>query len=385
MILSDVLLGCAVYSALCVVMTAVNFGLLPHLSGDRPVSEEDASLVSIVVPARDEERSIEVGLRSLLAQRYPRFEVIVVDDRSTDATPAILSRLSSDARLRVVPGVEPPPGWLGKPHALAQGARAASGEILLFVDADVLYEPETLARAMGRLQRRRLEFLALLPRMVSGTFWEHVLMPNLLCAVFFGPAFLANSRWPRRLAAGGGAGNLVRRSAYDAVGGHEALRSSVIDDVRLAILVKSSGRPVGVVLASDLVAVRMYFGFREVWNGFTKNVAYAFGGLSGAAFLLIALWWTVAGILPAAVLIAALAGAPVPPASALYAAVSVGLLLLARVILAVGLSERLWPALFHPVMTAVWAALLFRSLYQRIVRRSVSWRGREFDARKAGF
>jgi hypothetical protein len=230
-----------------------------------------------------------------------------------------------------------------------------------------------------------VDFVGLLPRLETASFWEHVLMPNLLCAVFFGPSFLVNARRPKWLAVGGGAGNLVRRRVYEAIGGHGTLRNSVVDDVRLAVAVKRAGYSARAVLADDLVAVRMYEGFREIWGGFTKNIAYAFGGVAGAAFLLFALLWTAAGILPSGVLLAAAAGVSVPRAAVLAAAASYAALLLARIVLASGSSDKIWPAFFHPVMVAVWAALLVRSLYQRIVRRSVVWRGRAFDARKAGF
>lgn len=385
--LTPVLIACAVYSALCLVFVGVNFALVPRLSRESSGAPGEGAVspfLSIVVPARNEERGIGAAVRSMLAQDYPFLEVVVVNDRSTDRTAEIL-RAIADSRLRVIDGAEPPPGWLGKPHALAQGASAARGEILLFVDADVRYAPEAVRRAVVFLDTRRVDFVGLLPRLETASFWEHVLMPNLLCAVFFGPSFLVNARRPKWLAAGGGAGNLVRRRVYEAIGGHEPLRASVIDDVRLAVAVKRAGYPVRVVLADDLVAVRMYVGFREIWGGFTKNVAYAFGGAAGVAFLLFAVLWTAAGILPPLVVLAAAAGFAVSHTALAAAIAACAALLLARVVLAAASNERIWPALFHPVMVAVWAALLVRSLYQRMVRRSVVWRGRAFDARKAGF
>ena len=380
-----VLLGiCAVYSAICLVMLVANLALLPRLSRAEPVRGQ-APLLSIVVPARNEERAIEAAVRSLLAQDYPRFEVIVVEDRSTDRTADILRGLATDLRLRVVNGVELPEGWLGKPHALFQGSRAARGALLLFVDADVRYRSDAVSRAVGDLTAQRADFLVLFPRFELGSFWEEVLMPNLVCAVFFGPAFLINFRWPRWFAAGGGAGNLVRRSAYDAVGGHETLRASVVDDVRLGYSVKQAGFRLRVTLANEHVAVRMYSGFREVWDGFTKNVAYACSGWAAVVFLSLSLLWTVVAILPPAVLLAAAAGARIAPADVARAAVSFSLLIGARAILAAALRDKIWPSLTHPLMAAVWAALVARSLFHRLVRRRLVWRGRSFDARKAGF
>ncbi len=365
-------------------MLVANLALMPRLSRAEPVRGQ-APLLSIVVPARNEERAIEAAVRSLLAQDYPSFEVIVVEDRSTDRTADILRGLATDLRLRVVSGVEPPEGWLGKPHALFQGSRAARGELLLFVDADVRYRSDTVSRAVGDLTAQRADSLVLFPRFEVGSFWEEVLMPNLICSVFFGPAFLINFRWPRWLAAGGGAGNLVRRSAYEAVGGHETLRASVVDDVRLGYTLKQAGFRLRVTLANEHVEVRMYSGFREVWDGFTKNVAYACSGLAAVIFLSLSLLWTVVAILPPAVLVAAAAGARIVPIDVARAAISLSLLIGARVILAAALGDKIWPSVTHPLMAAVWAGLLARSLFHRLVRRKLLWRGRAFDARKAGF
>ncbi|MEP6768444.1 MAG: glycosyltransferase [Acidobacteriota bacterium] len=384
--LHAVLTVCAAYSAFCLVSLLVNLAALPRLSREAPASGE-APFVSIVVPARNEERAIGPALRSLLGQDYPpaKMEVIVVDDRSTDGTRRILTSLETEPRLRVIDGVEPPPGWLGKPHALFQGSRAARGAWLLFVDADVRYRPDVVSRAIGYVVRERADFAALLPRLETAGFWESVLMPNLLCAVFFAPAFLANRPRPRWLAAGGGAGNLIRRAAYDAIGGHESLRGSVIDDVRLAVASKQAGFATRAVLSHELVAVRMYHGFREVWDGFTKNIAYAMGGVTGVAFAALSLVWTAVALLPPAVLAAALFGVSLPARDVALAGASAGLLVLARALLSKALRDRVWPSLTHPLMAAVWAALLVRSVHQRLIRRTVPWRGRNFDARKAGF
>lgn len=392
MLLHAVLGACVVYAVLCLVLVVANALRLPRLSRTPTSAGAAASrpgplpLVSIVVPARDEEREIERAVASLLAQDYASFEVIVVDDRSEDRTGEILRRLAAgDARLKVLDGAEPPAGWLGKPHALFQGQRAARGELLLFVDADILYAPDALRRAVAFLESRGADFLALMPRAEAKGFWENVLLPNLECAIYFAPWFLVTARRPRWLAPGGGAGNLVRRRAYDAVGGHAALRASVVDDVRLATEVKRAGFPTELVIADDLVSVRIYRGFREVWNGFTKNVAYVLNGVMGAAVALWMLAWTILSILPPAVLVAAWAGASITPADVDRAALAWGVLVAARVVLAVVLRKPPWAALTQPLMAALWAGLLVRSAWRRFVRRSLVWRGREFDARDAGF
>jgi chlorobactene glucosyltransferase len=364
----------------------VNEWLIPRLPRDR-AAPEAGPRVSIVIPARNEERDVEAAVRSHLAQDYRDFEVVVVEDRSTDATPRILERLlREDSRLRVVPGAELPEGWLGKPHALSQGAARASGELVLFADADVRYHPRALSEAMAYLAAQKLDFLMLIPQFEMRGFWENVLMPYLLVAFFQAPSFLANWQRPRWIAAGGGAGNLVRRAVYEGVGGHRALADSVVDDVRLAFAVKSAGYRVGLVRADDRVSVRMYHGFREVFDGFTKNFAYVYQGPAGLLLFGITVLTLGTGLLPAGALVAnLLGGLHLPAADIVLAAVACGLVVFSRVVLAVSSSEPLWPALTHPIMAAVWSGILFRSLFHRFIRRRLTWRGRTFAARRARF
>lgn len=384
-LLHAVLIFAAAAAGAALLSLAASLLSIRRLSGNRP-RQTRLPPVSVLVPARNEERDIEAAVGSLIAQEYPDLEVIVVDDRSTDATAAILARLSeSSPRLRVIRGEEPPPGWLGKPHALWQAYRAASGELLLFVDADVRYGPRAVDDAVRFLESDRADLLALLPRLEARGFWENVLMPYLLVSIFFGPGWLAERDRFRWIAAGGGAGNLVRRRAYESAGGHAAIRDSVIDDIRLALTLKRAGFRVRIARAEDAVAVRMYRGFREVWDGFTKNVAYAFEGPLGVVLGLLTSAMTVAMIVPPVVLAAALAGAAVPPPDLRLAAGATGGYLLARAILAAALKDPVWPALANPVMALVWDALIVRSLYRRFIRRRLVWRGREFDARAARF
>jgi chlorobactene glucosyltransferase len=339
-----------------------------------------------VIPARNEERDIEAAVRSHLAQDYPNLEVIVVEDRSTDGTAGILVRLrAEDPRLEVVPGVEPPAGWLGKPHAVFQGARRARGEYLLFADADVFYAPTAVSEAVALCEGRRLDLLAFFPQLEMRGFWENVLMPYISLSYFFGPAFLINSDAQRRFAAGGGAGMLVRAASYRAAGGHEALRDSVIDDIHLAIRVRRAGGRCRMVLADDRVRLRMYHGFREVFDGFTKNIAYAFEGWLGASLAIMTAFTFVASTVPVFVLVAYAAGLAVPGRDVALAGLAVGVTVLARSGLALFLRYPMWAALTQPLTAVVWAAMMARSFAWRFLRREVLWRGRRFHASRAGF
>jgi chlorobactene glucosyltransferase len=210
-------------------------------------------------------------------------------------------------------------------------------------------------------------------------------MPFLIGAFYGGLGAFANRERPRWLALGSGAGNLIRRSAYDAIGGHESLKASVIDDVALALATKRAGFRTCAARAEDRVSVRMYYGFREVCAGFTKNIAYAYNGWLGAVLFFMTSAWFVLALAPPVFLLVALAGVPLASRDVALAIAGTALPMLARVILAAAVRDPLWPSVTHPIMAAVWAGIASRSLYQRVVRRRLTWRGREFDARDASF
>jgi chlorobactene glucosyltransferase len=385
-LLHAILAASAALGAVCLVFFAVNAGTIPRLSRTRRSSGPVLPKVSVVIPARNEARDIEAAVRSHLAQDYPDLEVIVVDDRSTDATPEVLARLAAaDARLCVVRGVEPPPGWMGKPHALYQGVARAGSELVLLADADVRYDPPALREAVDLLVSRRLDLITFFPRVEMKGFWENVLMPYLAAAYMYGPAFVINSDVQKRFAAGGGSGMLVRRDALDAAGGYEALRESVIDDIGLAIRVRRSGGRCRMVLADDRVRIRMYRGFREVVDGFTKNIAYVFEGWTGALLAFSTMFSWIAWTLPFVVLVAGLAGAPVPAVDLSLAAIALALVIVARIVLALFLGYPLWPAVTHPLLATVWMGIAARSFAWRFLRRRVLWRGRHYDSARARF
>lgn len=360
---------------LTLLRTIVNLLVVPRLRAQRPLRAQSglrSPRVSVIIPARDEERAIERTVRGMLAQQYTDLEIIVVDDRSSDGTGRVLEDLAEeDSRLRVLHGVEPPEGWLGKPWALHQGSLLATGELLLFVDADVAYEPDAVASAVHHFQSRDIAMLALLPRLRTEGFWEHVLMPNLAMTLFaFLPLWMSNLTRLPRLGVGGGTGNLVLRSAYQEAGGHEALRDAVIDDVGLARLLRRSGARTEVVRAEQQVSVRMYHGGGEVIRGFTKNTFAALGYsyVAGAVVFILSF---VLHVFPYVV---AATGDPL-------ALAIVGLITITRIVLFVALGDRLDNAvLAHPLMVTVWAWILLRSMWITGIRRQVHWRGRIYDA-----
>lgn len=358
---------------LALIRTILNLALIPRLRAEGKAWHEP--LVSVVIPARDEARIIERTVRAFLAQTYPNLEIVVVNDRSTDGTGEIV-RAISDERLRIIDGEEPPPGWLGKPWALHQGSRLARGELLLFVDADVVYAPAAVQAAVAHLEPRRLALLSLLPYFQMVGFGENAAMPMMAMTCFtFMPAWISNRSSLAALAIGGGTGNLVVREVYEETGGHEALKDSVVDDVALARQVRRSGRATEIVRADDLVSLRMYHGLAEVVEGFTKN-AFAVFGRSYVAGLLILAGCVIFHILPYGL---ALSGGRISMASVVLISVT-------RLILFRSLRYRLDNALLlHPVMVTIWLWIFLRSMWLTGIRRKLLWRGRTYDARQTRF
>jgi chlorobactene glucosyltransferase len=352
--------------------TLLNLALVPRLKRGMPDSQP---LVSIIIPARDEARVIGATVRALLASTWRDFELIVVDDRSTDGTGAA-ARAVDDARLIVIDGEEPPPGWLGKPWALHQGSLRARGELLLFIDADIIYEPDALAAAIAAFQRGRVDMLTFLPDIRMKGFWEHAVMPNLAMFAFtVVPAWLSNHSKLPILGVGGGTGNLVRREAYDAAGGHEALKDAVIDDVALARLFRHAGRTTAALRADGFISVRMYHGLREIVHGFTKNMFAVFGRNYLLAVVMV-IFAAVGNLLP---FVLAFTGDR-------FAIASVALITLIRIIVFAVFGYSILAAIFlHPLMIAVWEWILLRSMWITGFRRQLPWRGRVYDARATRF
>lgn len=358
---------------MALIRTIVNLTLIPRLhAGMRPASEP---LVSVIIPARDEAHIIELTVRAFLAQTYANLEVIVVNDRSTDGTGDIVRAINDD-RLTVIDGIEPPDGWLGKPWALHQGSGVARGELLLFVDADVVYAPPAIRAAVAHREMRTPFLLSLLPHFEMRGFGENAAMPMLAMTCFsFLPTWLSNRTRFAALAIGGGTGNLVSRDAYENAGGHEALRNSVVDDVALARLIRRSGGATETVRADDLVSLHMYNGLAAVVEGFTKN-AFAVFGRSYVTGLLLTAGSVVFHILPYAM---ALTGDRVSIATIVIISIT-------RLVLFRSLRYRLDAALFlHPVMAAIWTWIFIRSIWLTGIRRQLLWRGRTYDARHTRF
>jgi len=254
------------------------FAALPRLARHEP-SLSDAptatgELVSVVIPARNEAESIRTVLRSVLGSAYEPFEVLVVDDRSTDDTASIVERLvAEDPRLRLVPGETLPEGWYGKPWACFQGYRAARGGILLFTDADTRHEPELLGRAVGARHQVNADLVTISPRQRCESFWERLIMPQiwLLLGLRYHPAAVNRARRARDVIANGQF-ILTTREAYEAAGTHSAVRHEVAEDLALAQTYLAAGRRLYFAFADGLMETRMYRSLGGLIEGWSKNI-----------------------------------------------------------------------------------------------------------------
>jgi glycosyltransferase involved in cell wall biosynthesis len=255
---------------------------LPWIKDFPPIAGTNVPRISLLFAARDEEEKLPGALATLAQLDYPEVEIIGVDDRSEDATGRILDEFAaSHPRFRAIHVKELPAGWLGKPHALQQAYEASSGEWLLFTDADVRFKSDVLRRAMTMISERKLDHLSLFGDVEMVGFWEKVVV------TFFGMAFhmaTAPSEVinPKSGAyVGVGAFQLLKRSAYEAVGTHRRLAMEVVDDMKLGKIVKQAGFRSAVAVAQDFVVVRWHSGVRNLINGVTKNF-FAGSGFSVA-------------------------------------------------------------------------------------------------------
>jgi len=353
------------------------------LTPDAPGAADDAPMVSIIVAAKDEQANLEPCVRSLLAQDYPRFEVIICDDRSSDGTGAIADRLAAEEpRVRAFHIDRLPEGWCGKNHAIVRGAEAARGEWLCTTDADCRWGcPRALSVAMRHAADQRAHLLSVLPVLETQTLWEAIVQPvcSGVMMIWFHPDKVNDPARPNAYA--NGAFVLIRRDVYREIGTHEAIRDKVMEDMHLARRVKQAGRSLRVVRSHDLYSVRMYRTFGELMRGWCRIFLGSFGRLRR---LLVS--WTVLavmGLLPYAAAVVGFAHAASSGSAWAWAcgvagaaAVVTQLSVICRYYRLLG--ERAWMALSYPLgclaaMTAVaWAILKLRP------GATLTWRGTSY-------
>ena len=257
-------------------IAVLNFYTFPHLQPDVP---EKTPKIPVLMPARNEADKIAATVRAVLAQNYPDFEVILLDDHSTDET-ARLAREAAhgNARFRLLRGEPLPAGWLGKNWACQQLAQKASGEWLFFLDADVRLAPGALRSIAAACEESQADLLSIFPRQTTKTLGEKLVVPLINYAVLaYLPVLAAHHAPYASLSAANGQALLFRRTAYERIGGHAAVRDTIIEDMAMARKIKAAGLKLRLVEGGDLISCRMYENWAQVRDGFAKNILAGYG------------------------------------------------------------------------------------------------------------
>jgi len=261
--------------ALLVIITLYSW--LDHFNAPRlkEVYKDDRELplISVLVPARNEEANIANCLESLIKQDYANYEIIIIDDNSIDKTYEIaMDYAKKYPNIKVIKCPEKPEGWLGKSYALHFGVKEASGDYFAFIDADVTLSSQILSKAFWFLNEKKADMISLLPTLINKTFWEHVVQPVMgYMIVLSYPHYLVNNPKSSRVVANGQF-LLFKREAYFKIGGHEAIKSQLVEDVELARLIKKNNLRYFIVLALDDMKTHMYHSLRDIWRGWGKSI-----------------------------------------------------------------------------------------------------------------
>lgn len=356
-------------------------------AGDSTSRTIDPPLVSVLIPARNEEhRVLTECVRSILAQDYERFEVIAVNDRSTDRTLALLEAIATnDERLRVIEGEELPAEWLGKPYAMQQAVNLARGEWILATDADMIFDRRALRTAMDHVLKAKGDAMTLIPHFEAHSFWERVMIPTWIWVFLMFTIFFRISNPKTQGAAGIGGFFLMRREVLDRIGGYAALKDEVLEDVRLAEMIKRSGACLLAEHAPALLRTRMYSNFKEMWECSTKNWFSGFKFSLPFAMSAVLSMYAMAVVPPLIALCSAIAIATGGSSSLWLVFIPAVASWLLQVLVLAMVSKRseVSPvyALTAPLGLGSLYAMLFDSSMRITTGRGVTWKGRKIYER----
>ena len=337
--------------------------------------------VSVLVPARNEALNIVRCIRSLLQQDYGTFEILVLDDASTDTTPELLRSLVSESggRLRFLKGEPLPEGWHGKSWACFQLGRQAKGERLLFTDADTIHQPDALRRSVAALQDSGADMLSLTPYQELGSFGEKLVVPMvyfiLMC--FLPLRLVWKSRNPA-FSFANGQFILFRKDFYDRINGHAAVKGDLVEDVWLCMAVKKAGGTVTAFNGTDTVSCRMYRNGKDVWDGFSKNL-FAGLGYKTPALLAMIVMTALLYIAPYAFIVRSLLISEFSVPLFWLPLLQIAVVLLSRFIVALAFRQPLSLVLLHALSQFVLLAIAVNSFCVIKFGKGSSWKGRNYN------
>ncbi len=342
---------------------------------------EQGVFVSVLVPARNEALNIERCVRSLMRQEYAPFEILVLDDDSTDATPELLRRLvvESGGKVRIVQGEALPDGWHGKSWACSQLGHQAKGELLLFTDADTTHKPDALRRTVGAMQASGADMLSLMPHQELDSFWEKLVVPlvHVILMCYLPLRFVRTSRRAAFCFANGQF-ILFRREFYTRINGHAAVRDAIVEDVWLCRSVKKAGGTVVAFNGSDIVSCRMYHDFREIWEGFSKNL-FAALGYSTPGFFVLIMMISAIYLAPCLFFFYALIAGEFTLSLFWLPLTQIIIALLCRICIARIFRQSLAMTFLHVLSQAVLLAIACNSFYSIKFGKGASWKGRNYN------
>lgn len=351
-------------SVFCII-TIYNLFLAPELK-NTILSLDDKKLVSVLIPARNEEKNIEKCIRGVIEQDYQNKEIIILDDESTDNTYSIASSFKSN-KINILKGKELPLDWLGKNWACHQLAQEANGEYLLFIDADVELTPQVISSAVFELEKSNTALFSIFPTQVTKSFGEHLVVPlmNLLLLTFLPLSFVYSSS-SKSFVAANGQFMLWKKPDYFRIGGHEKVKNKVVEDMELARLAKQNRLKVKTMLGGNLVFCRMYESFNQAYNGFTKNY-YAGFSITPLFFFIIILLLLFVFLMPLIVI-----------SGTFYSFIPIILVIIIRTVVSVK-SKQSWfiNVLLHPIQMMLMFSIGIISVVKFKTNR-LEWKQRKF-------
>ncbi len=361
--------------------------LSPSLASATPpdAARDTWPLISIVIPARNEEKHLGRCLASLRSLDYPSLEIVVVNDRSTDGTGKLAEAVCrEDPRVKLVQGQDTPEGWTGKNYAIHQGTLEAQGEYLLIVDADTVLAADTLKRAVHYTEREEVDLLTLYPRVVCSSFWERTLLPWLGVLSTFSMDRVNDPEKPDAMAYGYFL--FFRRSSFDRVGGHKAIRDRVGEDWIIARRLKSMGLRLRMLMGTEFVTKRFGPSLREIWQGFTKNFILIMEGNKTVATLAVPLMiyyllftvlpWVVLVLSP--VLLVTVGWDPIGGLAFLMAALQISTLGGVRALLKSFILLDVASPHLQPLGGVLVSIMGLTAIYRTLSGKGIVWKGREY-------
>jgi len=341
-------------------------------------SDSKLPFVSVLIPARNEEHNIERILKSLVNQDYPKYEIIVLDDNSEDNTYNIAKSLSEKYPvINVIKGKTLEKGWTGKAFACQQLFEKSKGEYLLFTDADTVHHKCSIRKAVEIALNEKSDLLSLMPQMIMKSFWEKIIMPMLYFTVMLLlPFYFVNYTKLEKFSIGIGPFMLFRRESYIKIGGHESVKSAMVEDVWLARKIKKAEMKLTVKDGSQMLGVRMYRNFREIWEGFSKNIFAGFN-YSSAILLIINSLYMMLFFMPFIFFFIELIWCHVSHILYLLA-IQISLIILSQLLISYRFSLGLAPVFAHPLGTLSVFLISLNSLFWVKSKRGAKWKGRTY-------